>query len=224
METRKTQTIERQPFDGPSANAFTDSDEYTTGRLNLILAANAEIRREKSWYACEREKLESELIKNPLSSEKSFAYFGLMLGALTPASIFVRVLLESGSFRSKEIWIVGVMAIVNLISAMMGFFSGKLIGKIVRETEKLAWWKMLLLLPFIGILWGIMAGGAGGIIIFVFGAIFGAALGALVGSLALPFFTVFHRLLKRGDLIERDQFIPVALGTTLVVCGFILGF
>lgn len=191
--------------------------------MNALLAANAETEREKSLYASERERFEADLIKNPLTSEKAFSYFGLLLGVFTPATIFLKFVLDAGSFRNDQLWILGIMAVVNLVSAVVGFFSGKLIGKIVRETEKMVWWKMLLLLPFIGILWGFMAGGAGGIIIFVIGAVFGAALGAMVGSVALPLFTIFHRLLKKGDLIERNQFLPVAFGITMIICGFILG-
>lgn len=82
---------------------------------------------------------------------------------------------------------------------------------------------MLLALPFVGILWGILAGGAGGIIIFVVGAVFGAMLGAAVGSVALPVFAIFHRLLKTGEFIDRRQFLPLAFGITLIISAFILG-
>lgn len=174
-------------------------------------------------YSSEKERFEAELIKTPLNSEKAFSLFGLMLGAFPPAAIFAKILLNNGSFRPDEMWLLGVMAVVNLISAVVGFFSGKLIGKIVRETEKMEWWNMLLLLPFVGALWGIMSGGAGGVIIFIIGAVFGAGLGALVGAAALPLFTIFHRLLKKGDLIERNQFLPIAFGITFAICGFILG-
>ncbi len=82
---------------------------------------------------------------------------------------------------------------------------------------------MLLVSPFVGMCWGILAGGAGGTIIFVVGALVGALLGAIVGALALPIFTVFHRLLKRGDQIEEKHFLPLAFGITLVISAFVLG-
>ncbi len=80
------------------------------------------------------------------------------------------------------------------------------------EIENYSWWAMLFLLPFVGVFWGILAGGAGGIIILIIGAFFGAILGAMVGSAALPAFTVFHRLLKKGDMIDRKHFLPLAFG------------
>ncbi len=64
---------------------------------------------------------------------------------------------------------------------------------------------------------------AGGTIIFVVGALVGALLGAIVGALALPIFTVFHRLLKRGDQIEEKHFLPLAFGTALAISAFVLG-
>ena len=65
---------------------------------------------------------------------------------------------------------------------------------------------MILALPFLGLLWGIVSGGAGGIIVFIIGAFFGALLGGIVGSVALPAFTILHRSLKKGEMIELKHF------------------
>jgi hypothetical protein len=158
-----------------------------------------------------------------MSAEKTFAYFGLLLGTFPPLAIFIKFFSEKGIFRTEDFWVLGVIAIINLITAIVGYFSGKAVGKIVRELEKSSWSYMIFSLPFIGILWGIMAGGAGGIIIFVVGAFFGAVLGAMVGSVALPAFTIFHRLLKKGDQFESQHFLPLAFGIALVISAFILG-
>lgn len=221
MENRRTQTITRQPVISSVKDPGSDR-ELTEKRLNTLLALNAETAREKALFSSDSERLGAALIKNPLNPETALSYFGLLLGTFPPAAIFTRFFMDAG-FRGDDFWILGVLAIVNLISAVVGYFSGKLIGKMVREVEKIGWWQMLLILPFIGILWGIMAGGAGGVIIFIIGAFFGAYFGALVGSVALPLFVVFHRWLKKGDLIERNQFLPIAFGVTLTICAFILG-
>jgi hypothetical protein len=223
MENRNTK-IYTYPTNYKSFENFNDScDDITRRRLDQLLTINLETARENSLYSSEQEKTEAGLMKNPLSTEQTFAYFGLILGSLPPAALFLRFLIDARNFRSDDAWILGVFVIVNLISAVVGYFSGKLIGKIVRETEKISWTKMLLLLPFIGIFWGFLAGGAGGVIIFIIGAVFGAILGAAVGSLALPVFTVFHRLLKKGDDIERKHFLPLAFGISLVISAFMLG-
>lgn len=188
-----------------------------------MFAAKAEAECEKSLYRSESEKTEAAMMKNPLSSVQTFSYFGLILGIFLPAAMFTRIFINDGVLRNEDVWILGILAIVSIISAVVGFFSGKLIGKIARETETYSWWNMLLLLPFIGIFWGIIAGGAGGIIILIVGALPGAILGAMVGSVALPAFTIFHRLLKKGDMIESKHFLPLAFGITFIICGFILG-
>jgi hypothetical protein len=221
MEIRNTKTFTYQANFNPF-ESYDGSDELTRQRLDTLLALNAETAREKSLYSSEREKTEAALMKNPLSTEQTFAYFGLLLGTFPPAALFIRFLLDT-RFRPEDAWILVVIAVVNLISAVVGYFSGKLIGKIVRESEKYSWTKMVLLLPFIGILWGILAGGAGGIIIFVIGAIFGAIFGAAVGSFALPVFTIFHRLMKKGDKIDRKHFLPLAFGITFIISAFVLG-
>jgi hypothetical protein len=170
-------------------------------------------------YQTDKEKLEAELMRNPLDLEKTFSYFGLILGAFPPAAMFIRFAIDA----RLDGWVFGVMLIINLISAVVGFFSGKVVAKAVRSIEKMGWVSMILVLPFLGLLWGAVSGAAGGIIVFVFGALFGALLGGIVGSAALPVFTIIHRLLKRGESIEMKHFLPVAFGITFVICGFILG-
>lgn len=199
------------------------TDEFVCQRLDLLLQKNLEFAREKSLYATEREKLEAALMKNPVSIEKTFRRFGLMLGIFPPAALFAHFLMDGRFFQGGDVWFLGVLAIVNLISAVVGFSSGKFIGKLVFELEKGSWSRMLLTLPFIGIFWGMIAGGAAGIIIFGIGAFFGAMVGSLVGAAALPFFSIFHRLLKRGDEIENKHFLPLAFGVTFIISAFFLG-
>jgi hypothetical protein len=220
MEYGNTQTTARQI--ARLSNADVERD-FIAERLDTLLKINAEIAREKSTFISEGEKLDATLMKNPLSVEKTFAYFGLLLGAFPPAALFTRFFIDFRIFQSEDIWILGIAAIVTLISTVVGYFSGKFIGNIVIEAEKLSWSKMLTTLPFVGILWGIMAGGAGGIVIFGIGAFFGAMIGSLVGAAALPFFSIFHRLLKRGDQIESKYFLPLSIGTTAIIAAFILG-
>lgn len=223
MEIRNTRNTAYKTGFNPFEN-FDGSDEFTRQRLNTLLRINAENAREKSLVASEAEKAEAAMMKNPLSIEQAFAYFGILLGIFPPAALFLRFILEKrGFFGSEDFWFIGIFAIVNLVSAIVGYFSGKLIGRIVRKTEQMSWIKMILLIPFIGILWGILAGGAGGAVFLIIGAIPGAILGAAVGSFALPIFTIFHRLLKKDEQIDRKHFLPLTFGITLVISAFLLG-
>lgn len=159
----------------------------------------------------------------PLDTERAFAFYGLMLGTLPPFAIFFRYLVEVGQRNSVEPWVIMLMTASILFSAVIGCVSGKVIGTAVRSLEKRSWSTMMVAMPFVGFLWGIFAGGAGGFPIFVIGAFFGAILGGMVGALALPAFVILHRLIKRGDVIDRGHFLPLAFGVTLTICSFILG-
>lgn len=218
MEFRQTKTADRtQNLD--QFTAFDRDEKIVRQRLDALLAINAETAREKALFHSDAEKLEADLMQNPLSLEKTFSYFGLLLGLFPPSAMFLKFALEG----RVEGWVFGIMLIVNLISATVGFFSGKVVAKGIRAVEQLSWSKMLLALPFLGLLWGIVSGAAGGIIVFIFGAVFGGILGGIVGSVALPLFTIFHRLMKKGENIELKHFLPIAFGATFVICGFILG-
>lgn len=218
MENRETQTAYR----ADNLNQFAGYDrdgELVQQRLNTLLAINAENARQQQMYVTDRERLESEMMSKPLSLEKTFSYFGLLLGAFPPAAMFIKVAMDA----RLEGWVFGVMLVINLISAVVGFFSGKTVAKIVRSLEKQSWLSMILILPLIGLLWGIVSGAAGGVIVFIVGAFFGAILGGIVGSIALPAFTILHRWLKRGESIEQKHFLPLAFGITFIICGLIFG-
>jgi hypothetical protein len=226
MEFQRTQTAARQAdfcsFNQPGNDR---DNQLAQARLNTLLAANAEIEREKASFRTERERLDVELMKNPLATEKALAYFGAMLGLFPPFALFSRFVFEhfKNASNSDDFWMIPLLLFVNLMCTVAGYFSGKLVGKIVVELEKYSWTAMLLALPFIGILWGVITGSAGGIFIFIFGAVFGAIAASIVGSVALPVFTVFHRWLKKGDYIEEKHFFPIALGISCVITAFILG-
>ncbi|HTK37742.1 MAG TPA: hypothetical protein VL325_04555 [Pyrinomonadaceae bacterium] len=222
MESTHTQTAYREQ----SLNAFDNQHivfDDVQERLDALLEANAAIARQKALFKTEREWFEAEIMQRPVNTEKAFSYLGLMLGTLPPASFFIKFAIDSRVFESDGAWFVIVLLFVNAATATAGYFSGKFIGRAARQIETYRWPTMLAIAPLLGILWGMIAGGAGGLIIFLIGAFFGAVIGGIVGAVALPVFAVFHRMLKRGDVIEYKHFLPLALGITLTICSFILG-
>jgi hypothetical protein len=165
----------------------------------------------------------NEEMKNPLSFEKAFSYFGLMLGSIPPATIFSLILFENGKSGFNELGLVIFLLFVNVVTAIVGFFTGKIVGDIAQKLESKSWSLMILVLPFVGLLWGLISGAAGGVFIFIIGAVFGGMIGAMVGGLALPVFTILHRLLKQNNHIELKYFLPISLGLTFIISAFILG-
>lgn len=222
MEHRNPRRITNQPnlISAKPENSFC---QFSQVRLNKLLAINKETAREQSLYKSIREKEEATFLKNPLSIENAISYFGLLIGTVTPTAIFTRFSIDAKIFHGDDLWILGIFAIVNLITAIVGFVSGRHIGKLVAELENQSWSSMMLALPFVGIFWGILTGGAGGVIVLAVGAFLGAAIGAAVGGIALPAFVLFHRLLKCGDQIDRKHFLPLAFGITFVISAFFLG-
>lgn len=226
METANkssTATADRRQMTGFYLYESDDDSRARRERLNVFRAANAELFRENEAARAEREAIEESYMTRPFSTENAFAYFGVMLGALPVVAIFMRLLIDGQIFRNENSWILGIFFIVSLISATVGFFTGKSVGRMVSRLEQASWSRMILALPFVGLGWGILAGGAGGIIIFVVGALFGAFIGGAVGAIALPVFAVFHRLVKRGERIDARHFLPLALGTTLTIMALFLG-
>lgn len=204
---------------------YTDSrfnDESVHQRLDFLLALNAETAREKKMYRAEKEKLAAALMAHPLDFRQTYAKLGLLLGTLPPSAVFARFLLNS-HIRPDEVWIIGLLAIVVLLTAMVAFQSGKFVGKIQRNIENENLPMMLFLTPLVGAFWGIISGGAGGLLIFGIGAIFGALIGGAVGAVTLPLFALFHRWIKSGDMIDRKHFLPIAFGVTFVLSALILG-
>lgn len=220
MDYRPAKTITHRQFtsfDEPSREN-NDADQ----RLNFLLELNAKTAREKTLYKSERERLEAGFMRRPLDTRKAFSYFGLLLGTLPPAAIFAKFLLETFN-RKNTLLVIGFILAMNIITAIVGYFSGRLIGRIVKESETYSWQTMILLMPFVGIFWGILAGGAGGAVVFLIGAVFGAAFGAMIGGAAIPVFAILHRLLKKGEMIELKHFLPLAFGITFTICAFIFG-
>ena len=218
MEIQRTKTITLEPL--IESSNFTYSADVINENLDILLSANAEIDKEKIIFRNENEKLDVELMRHPIQVDKAFAYFGFLLGTFPPAAFFLKYFLQS---NRVEPGIVFLLIFVNIVCAVVGYFSGKIVGNIVHKLENLSWNLMLVLLPFVGLVWGIITGGAGGIFIFVIGAVFGAIIAAIVGMVAIPAFTIFHRFLKKGDLIERNHFLPIAFGITFVISAYILG-
>lgn len=193
-------------------------------RLEILLAANAEIALAKKEHRIRAAQLEAAAMKHPLSRESVFACLGLLLGSLPPAALFIRVLSEGDGLPIEQWWLYLLVAVANLVTAAAGYFSGKIVAKIVRSLDDVSIGKTVLLLPLIGMTWGAVSGAVGGVFLFIFGALFGAAIGSVVGGLVLPLFVAVHKTLKRGDSIEFAHFLPVALGMTLTVCAFIFGY
>ncbi|MBX7055788.1 MAG: hypothetical protein K1X36_12605 [Pyrinomonadaceae bacterium] len=206
------------PFD---SELTPEESESLDRRLATLILANADTDRRNKLYPTLATEAEVAAMQRPLKPETAFAYYGLMIGSLVPASIFTAFSLSSAGRMASMLYL--MMLMTTIVSAAAGYSFGKVIAKFVENVEPKPLHLRLPLLAIIGSLWGIVAGGSGGIFIFVFGAFFGAVLGGAVGMIALPAFALPYCAIRRARLIDLRHFLPLALGFTLVICSFVFG-
>jgi hypothetical protein len=207
-------------------NAETSIAERADGRLETyhwLVNENHRIAREKLLYRNDRERLEAETMRRPLKISKAYRYFGLMLGAVPPATIVLRLLATEPIVRPGQFAFLLLIAFAGLVTGLVGYFSGKLTAKTVKRAEKFALPNRAALIAFVGMTWGIACGAAGGVFIFVIGAFPAALIGAVTGFLTLPIFATLLNFARRGDRVALTHFLPISLGIVLSIAAFIFG-
>ena len=199
-----------------------NTDDAIKHNLEVLREANAKIAERKSFYPTRESETFARSLSLKLDFKQTYAYLGLMLGIFPPASLFALFIAESRA--PSEIWLVALLMGVNTVTGFVGYFFGKVVGSLLhdRDTRSLSFY--VFFLPFLGFLWGAIAGAVGGVFLFIIGAFFGAILGGAVGMVALPAFYAMHRLLKHGEYLELKYFLPVATGIVYSISALILSY
>ena len=200
-----------------------NTDESVAHNLNVLREANAKIAQKKSFYPTRESEIAIFSLSAKLDFKRTYAFLGAMLGIFPPASFFILFIAESNP-TAIEIWVIALLIGVNTITGFVGYFFGKVVGSLLHDRNNRSLTFYIFFLPFLGLLWGAIAGAAGGVFLFVIGAFFGAIIGGTVGMLALPAFYAMHRLLKQGEYLELKYFLPVATGIVYSIFAFILGY
>ena len=198
-------------------------DSNDTARLDQLLAINAGTARQRLLFRSDREEFVASAMTRPLTAEKAFSFLGLTLGSLGPFSILLKIAIDGNGFDPGFGLAIGLFMIANVVTAAVGFWTGKAVGRMVVSLRSRSWPTLIALSVLLGVSWCGISGGLGGMFLFLIGGFFGAIIGAMAGGIVLPIFAVAHRLLSSGDLIETKHFLPVAFGSVLTVCAFILG-
>jgi hypothetical protein len=205
-----------------SADVITSAN---IARLRRLEAALAAAEQHEHRFRCAREEEEMLLLRRPLTTARAYALFGLLLGALPPAAILFR-LLGPTVFGRME-W--GLLYIYVSFSAAMlagcclvGYYMGRKVGRRIDEAERVSWLRTIIASLAAGFVWSSITGAAGGAIVFLIGALFGLLCALPVGLMAFPLFTVCHRLLAHGGMIDARHFWPVACGVAMIIAALIL--
>lgn len=199
-----------------------NTDEAVAHNLEVLRDANAQIALRKSFYPTLESKRAVSSLRLKLDFKKTYAFLGAMLGIFPPAALFALFIVESNA--PSEIWLVALLLGVNAVTAFVGYFFGKVVGSLLYDRDNRSLTFYLFFLPFLGFLWGAIAGAVGGVFLFIIGAFFGAIIGGTVGMLALPTFYAMHRLLKHGEYLELKYFLPIATGIVYSICAVIISF
>src|ERR1051325_6986563 len=115
----------------------TTIDNYgTSERLDLLLTLNAETERRRFFFRTEAEKRAYLMMRDPINPEEAFAMLGVFLGMFPPAAIYLAMhFANPGSLG----WVLSLFVMANIVTALVGYYLGALVGKIARFAAKRDW-------------------------------------------------------------------------------------
>jgi hypothetical protein len=194
-------------------------------RLQQLEAAIAASEQRAQRFRDAREETEMLLLRRPLTNERAYQLFGLLLGTLPPAAIVLRCALWSAT-REHDLSALGFILLfglpITIICALMGRFMGRRLADMMARAERRHWCVTILYALGAGNVWACATGATGGAIVFIIGALFGLACALPFGLAGFLLFAICHRLLARGGMIDARHFWPVACGIALVSAALIL--
>ncbi len=198
-------------------------------RLRRLEATLAAAEQNERHGRSARTEEEIQRMRRPLTTEQAYKYFGLLLGTLPPAAILLRTLLvEAGEPPiSESRWNTMLVTLciglaINCACALVGRLRGAKAGRRIERAERASWLMTIVVLVGAAIEWAVLTGAFGGALFLVIGALFGVACALPVALVGFPLFTVCHRLLARGGMIDARHFWPVACGVTALLAALIL--
>jgi hypothetical protein len=198
-------------------------DSYA--RLNWLAHWNAEAERHAHLFRNAREEEQLRLMRRPVASREAYARFGLLLGALVPAAIFYRMFgygFDTGGSGFGKPFLPGLLLVMNIICGWMGRKMGAVCGGRIDDYERASWHRMCVCATGLGALWGLTTGSVGGVLFFGIGSMFGAFIALPFGMLGFLLFTLFHRLMAHGGMIDARHVWPLACGVVLTITALIL--
>ncbi len=169
----------------------------------------------------ERDEVEAMRMSQPVSNAEAFAWFGTFLGLFPPAAIFSRAL-ERGVRNDSDLVVLLFCIAMNGICCVVGRAMGRHLGGRVADPRERAWWLTLLTALLFAVVWALVTGAAGGVIVVGIGAIFGAFCALPVAAVGFPAIMLLHRLLSRGGMIEGRHLWPLAFGVPCVIAATIM--
>jgi hypothetical protein len=194
-------------------------------RLRQLEAAIAAAEQRAQRFRDTREETEMLMLRRPLTSERAYQLFGLLLGTFPPAAIVLRFAMLSqnrGSGLESLFFVLLFGLPMTIICALMGRFMGRRLAPMMDRAEHRHWRATIFTAIAAGFLWACATGAVGGAVVFIIGALFGLVWALPFGLAGFLLFAICHRLLARGGMIDARHFWPVAGGIALASAALIL--
>lgn len=190
--------------------------------LNQLTAFDAAKTARRRLFRNAREEQEMLLMRRPVSTSDAYALLGTLLGVLPPAAIFYRIFFAYRIIDTSTLGLLAICFVMNVICCLTGRVMGAHFGERIDDLERSSWNYTFVLSFALGCLWGLVCGSAGGVIFVGIGAFFGVFCAVPIGATAFSLFTLLHRLLARGGMIEAGLLWPLACGIALFIVALIL--
>ncbi len=196
-----------------------------TARLNWLLILNEKEAKHRQVFRNETEEIQLALMHRPVSPERAYAVFGMLLGGSTAAATFARVIGGTSIQRltNADSYLLLLCLLVIVVCSAAGYAMACTVATKAFSTERSRWTRMLMMMLLIGSAWGLVTGAAGGFFFYGFGAVVGLGLGWPIGAIGFLMFASFHRLLECGGMIDTKHLLPIACGIPAVIAALILG-
>jgi len=185
----------------------------------------AELARERAAPRAARLDREAALalsMQSPRTGAQAYAALGLLLGLLPPAAMFARFLSSLKFERKEDFAALAFCVVMSVICCVVGRAMGSWLGRRAGDPRLRAWYELPPVTLLCGLVWGVITGAAGGLIVFGIGAVPGVMLAVPVALAGFTLFAPLHRLLSRGGMIEARHLRPLALGVAGVIAALIL--
>jgi hypothetical protein len=201
------------------------TDKELEFQLNWLLSENERAEIHKRTFRDEREEEELLLMRRPVAAREAYAEFGMLLGILPPAVIFLKLFggVVVNHHHGINPLIFALLLVMNVFCAAAGRYFGLRLSRLASAAEELWWPAMIIGAAGVGFIWGLATGAVGGLPAYGFGAIAGAFFAVPVGVLAFALFVPLHRLLARGGMIDARHLWPLTWGVATFISALILG-
>lgn len=165
-------------------------------------------------------EISTSFLARRLDLSTSLRFFGIAIGTVPTAAILFRLFVLDSS-PNPAVLLLAVLA--TLVTGLVGYLTAGVTAATLERVLSTSFLRSLLLVPIIGLAWGIISGAAGGMFLFVLGALVGGVIGGMVAGTALPLFVGLFNLTAEEGEISVKRFLPIAAGISGSAAALFLG-